>query len=90
MDKLLLALGAVVVVIGLVVFANWVDSPSPEQLQRIQRNLPEGCEFKDLGEYGKVDAVYMVYCPGRETVTLNQYDRHGKTSSNYLGIQIKG
>lgn len=34
--------------------------PTPEQIQNVNENLPEGCTLHDLGRYGQIDNLVVV------------------------------
>jgi hypothetical protein len=65
---------------------------SPEQRERVKSVLPDGCKILELGEYGQIDAVLselvVVICNGRQTVSTNTYEKHGKTHRTSVAVSI--
>jgi len=87
-DAILMLLAVVAFIVGLVWVINKFEEPTSTQLNKINSQLPEGCVFKDLGEYGTVDSVVMVDCKHRDTTTTTSYDRHGKTSETNTTVKV--
>lgn len=52
------------------------DDQRPAQLTRIQSGLPKGCLIRDLGSYGRLDAIMVVVCDGRQTTTTTMWDEY--------------
>lgn len=49
-----------------------------DPLIQLQKKLPAGCTLTDVGEYGRVRAVLVVLCDGRQVATTNSMVRSGK------------
>lgn len=62
--------------------------PTPEETARIRQQLPPGCEIRDLGSYGEVSHVVIVWCDGRRTETQSYKQRVGRTSRSHAVVQI--
>jgi hypothetical protein len=61
---------------------------SPEQRERVKSVLPDGCKILELGEYGQIDELVVVICNGRQTVSTNTYEKHGKTHRTSVAVSI--
>lgn len=62
--------------------------PTPEQEAKMKAALPAGCSIQDLGRYGNVSDVVVVWCNGRVTRTESYEISHGKTHDNIVSAQI--
>ncbi len=74
---------AFVAFIGGAMYLDAVYSvPSQEEIQNLERALPEGCVAHDVGSYGRIDNLIVIECEGRAVTTTYTYmhQQHGKTS----------
>ncbi len=91
MKEIILTIGSLIgVVAAIVLFVEWVSQPSAAEIQNIQRNLPAGCQFHDLGSYGDINHVIAVTCDGRKTSANSHIEYHGKYSRQGLSVTIDG
>lgn len=60
-------------------------APTEEQIYRVNRNLPDGCEIHHLGPYGRFRDLILVECSGKKTTTLNGTYQEGK-QTNQMSI----
>lgn len=84
-------LGIAALLGAIILIDSEMSKPSVDELNRIKQGLGEGCVFKDLGSYGKIDHVVMVQCEGKTATTTSSFDRHGKHSRDHnVAIEIRG
>lgn len=59
------------------------DEDIARQRAEITSNLPEGCEFMDLGSYRSIDQVVVIICDDRKTISTNSMavKTSGKTTT---------
>ena len=69
-------------------FVSWMSTPTIVQLQEIQKKLPAGCEFLELGEYGRINQVVMVRCKAQDTTTLTTISDQGKHQEQTVVVSI--
>lgn len=55
-----------------VVFLSACSESKEESLVRIEANLPEGCQFFDLGTYGKINTLVMITCDYKIVITVGE------------------
>lgn len=48
------------------------SEPKEESRARIEANLPEGCQFFDLGVYGKINTLVMITCDYKIVTTVGE------------------
>lgn len=54
--------------------------PTPEEQASMSASLPAGCSIRDLGSYGDVRHVVVVFCDGRRTSSMSYQQPARKTS----------
>jgi hypothetical protein len=60
-------------------------SPTPEQKANAKAMLPVGCQIHDLGSYGSVSHLVVVWCPAT-AVTTSNYSYHAGKSSRHISV----
>ncbi len=58
-----------------------------EQINKVEKQLPEGCTFHDFGNYYNMNVVAVV-CDGRPTTSTNYRWSSGKTQKNAVTVHI--
>lgn len=79
-------LGGTAVVILIVAGAIYIDKqasiPTQEEIQNLERALPEGCVAHDVGSYGKIDKLIIVECESKKVTSTFGYmrEQNGKAT----------
>ena len=53
--------------------------PTPEQQAAVRSGMPAGCSIRNLGRYGDIDNLVVVFCDGRRASITQYTEQHGKT-----------
>ena len=56
--------------------------PTQEEIDNLNRALPEGCVVHDVGSYGRIDRLLIIDCEGKQVTSTYGYMRqqNGKTT----------
>ena len=65
---------------ALVLLVGCVDKA--EERKKIEKLLPSGCIFQDLGEYGEFDSVIVIICESK-TTTTHAFNRYSCGKNSY-------
>jgi hypothetical protein len=65
------------------------EDQKPQQKAFINSQLPDGCVFVDIGEYGAFRSIVAVICKDATTTTLGTQPRH-KSADDQYAITIRG
>lgn len=60
---------------GAIYFDNQAAIPTQDEIQNLERALPEGCVAHDVGSYGKIDKLIIVECEDSRVTTSFGYMR---------------
>lgn len=79
-------LGGTAIIVLIVAGAIYIDKqaaiPTQEEIQNLDRALPEGCIAHDVGSYGKIDKLIIVECEGSRVTSSIGYmrEQNGKAT----------
>jgi hypothetical protein len=79
-----ITVAAIAAIVGGAIYydAYYASIPSAEEIQNLEKALPEGCVAHDIGSYGKIDKLIVIECEDRTVTTTYTYmhEQNGKAS----------
>lgn len=71
--------------------SRYPHAPQETEQAAIQRRLPGGCVFVDLGTYKSIDNVVAVICDGRKAQTTTSVDfrQSGKMNVAHNAVAVE-
>lgn len=74
--------------IAIITLSSCTEEERAQQRGEIRKQLPDGCQIYDLGQYADIRRLVVVHCQNSQATTSATY-RQGKTIVQY-SVMVKG
>jgi hypothetical protein len=76
--------------IAVLALSGCLEEAHRQELEIINRQLPDGCVAADVGSYGNISYVLVVVCKGRDTTSTSFSWTSGRTTRTAVAFQVGG